>query len=260
MKRILLLLCFVALFGEASSQTPSVTVAEEAITENMPAGQNAEPAKFRGGSYHDFEAWVGERLSYRRAPGKRQRQKVSASFNIDAEGRLTDVKVLRKPAGNYYRKLAAVLEQSPPWTPGTESGEPVSTEYAVEIDLVARSVKVASLIDGEFVMPVFPKPKKYHILPPTPRERGGFPIFAKWAMQQLVYPLAASSRGIEGTVMVAVEIDQKGRLSVMEVKSTPHTSLANEVVRVIDKQEWMPGTLDGIEIPMYFILPFEFKL
>jgi TonB family protein len=112
-------------------------------------------------------------------------------------------------------------------------------------------------------MPAFPllKPGKssfYTLI--SARMHGEFEMFMGWAMRQMVYPLVASSKGIEGVVEAGVHIDEKGEMTVTGVKSSPHPTLSNEVIRVIDRQKWLPGTFDGIAIPMLFILPFEFTL
>lgn len=76
------------------------------------------------------------------------RQKVNVSLFIDADGNLVDVTALNAPAKSYYRHLRDIMYQSPVWIPGTNSGTPFPTEYALELDIVNRSVKMASYIDS----------------------------------------------------------------------------------------------------------------
>ncbi|RFM26486.1 energy transducer TonB [Deminuibacter soli] len=52
--------------------------------------------------------------------------RVLASFNVNKEGKVTDVKILADPGYGTGDDFKAVLLQSPKWSPATQDGKPVT--------------------------------------------------------------------------------------------------------------------------------------
>jgi hypothetical protein len=81
-------------------------------------------------------------------------------------------------------------------------------------------------------------------------------------MQYLKYPTIAKENGIAGKVIAKVFITENGDLDHVEIHTTVHESLDNEVLRLINEHMymWNPGKMSGQAIPCTHILPFNFRL
>lgn len=60
--------------------------------------------------------------------------KVFASFVIEKDGMLNDIKIIRDSAGfGMADEVIRVLKMSPKWTPGIQNGKPVRVQYAIPV-------------------------------------------------------------------------------------------------------------------------------
>lgn len=97
------------------------------IVEQMP--------KFQGGDVMTFRNWVKTNVKY---PVDMYKQgvegRVVATFIINRDGSLSDVKILQSPEAEFSREVLRVLERSPKWTPGQQKGKPVRVKYTIPVD------------------------------------------------------------------------------------------------------------------------------
>ncbi|WP_461449329.1 energy transducer TonB [Mucilaginibacter sp.] len=63
--------------------------------------------------------------------------RVIATFVVEADGSLSNIKVLRSPAESASNEAIRVLELSPKWSPGIQNGQAVRVLYAVPIAFMA---------------------------------------------------------------------------------------------------------------------------
>lgn len=71
-------------------------------------------------------------------------------------------------------------------------------------------------------------------------------FLASWVYKYLRYPQYALENGIQGKVLVGFTIDEKGRVTEVNVKKGVHPSLDAEAIRVIEASpEWKPGLVKG---------------
>ena len=66
--------------------------------------------------------------------GDRVKGKATASFVVERDGSLTDVKVVEGMGDPYDQHLVDALEGSPPWEPGREKGRIVRVQMRVPVD------------------------------------------------------------------------------------------------------------------------------
>jgi TonB family protein len=96
------------------------------VVEKMP--------KFQGGDINKFLEYIGENLKYPEiAMANGIQGRVIMSFIIEPDGRLTNAKILRGADPSLDKEALRVVESSPVWTPGTQSGEPVRVSFNIPI-------------------------------------------------------------------------------------------------------------------------------
>jgi protein TonB len=96
-----------------------------------------------------------------------------------------------------------------------------------------------------------------------PKFNGGDPMveFRKYIAENIVYPQEAIENGIEGRITLHFVIDEKGRMTQVEVVQGVHPSLDREAARVIESSpDWTPGKqgIRAVRVSYYF--PVIFRL
>lgn len=86
----------------------------------------------------------------------------------------------------------------------------------------------------------------------------------RFVYQQIRYPAIARENGVQGTVVVSFVIDEKGRLTDVEMLRDIGAGCGEEVLRIIDllntEMNWSPGKQRGIPVKVRVNLPVKFKL
>ena len=73
--------------------------------------------------------------------------KVILQMVVEADGKLTDIKVLRGLGSGLDEEAVRVLNQSPVWKPGIQDGKPVRVQFTLPISVSAPGQKTGSTID-----------------------------------------------------------------------------------------------------------------
>lgn len=82
-----------------------------------------------------------------------------------------------------------------------------------------------------------------------------------WLAQNMRYPEEAEKNDIEGKVVVEFVIEKDGSVSNIKALRSPHSSLTEEVVRLVKAMpNWNPGTMSGKPVRVKYVLPLSFKL
>jgi TonB family protein len=79
--------------------------------------------------------------------------------------------------------------------------------------------------------------------------------------KHLRYPKDAIESDIQGKVVVRFVVNEDGSVSGCTVVKSAHKVLDDEALRVISSfPKWIPGTLDGKPVKVYFTMPISFML
>ena len=85
--------------------------------------------------------------------------------------------------------------------------------------------------------------------------------FSAWVNARLVYPEIAKENGVQGRVMIRFTIGTDGKVSGVEVLSSPDESLAREAVRVVSSSpKWEPGMPRDRKAKVTYTFPVFFRL
>ena len=106
------------------------TVEEEAI----PFQLVEEKPKFNGGDANEFSKWVNSKLVYPEIAKENGVQgRVTLQFTVNADGTVTNVKVLRGVDSSLDKEAVRVVSSSPKWTPGKQRDRAVQVTYTFPV-------------------------------------------------------------------------------------------------------------------------------
>lgn len=89
---------------------------------------------------------------------------------------------------------------------------------------------------------------------------GGPNAWGSYLVHNLVYPIDARQKGVEGMVEVRFVVEKNGRLNDIEVLDGP-ALLQHEALRLIkESRKWEPAIKDGQKVRSYKIQSFLFKI
>ncbi len=90
---------------------------------------------------------------------------------------------------------------------------------------------------------------------------GGLDNFHKFILNQVIYPALPLENGIGGTVILSFIIDEKGKLTQIEILRNAHPELDKEAMRVLSSSpDWTPGKQRGNPVKVKFTIPIKFNL
>ena len=102
------------------------TIEEEAI----PFQLVEEKPSFNGGDANEFSKWVNSRLVYPEIAKENGVQgRVTLQFTVNADGTVSNVKVLRGVDSSLDKEAVRVVSSSPKWKPGKQRDRAVKVTY-----------------------------------------------------------------------------------------------------------------------------------
>lgn len=110
-------------------------VEEEAVEEEaIPFQLVEDKPKFQGGDANDFSKWVNSKLVYPEIAKENGVQgRVTLQFTVNADGTVSNVKVLRGVDASLDKEAVRVVSSSPKWTPGKQRDRAVKVTYVFPV-------------------------------------------------------------------------------------------------------------------------------
>ena len=106
------------------------TIEEEAI----PFQLVEEKPSFNGGDANEFSKWVNSRLVYPEIAKETGVQgRVTLQFTVNADGSVSNVKVLRGVDSSLDKEAVRVVSSSPKWKPGKQRDRAVKVTYTFPV-------------------------------------------------------------------------------------------------------------------------------
>lgn len=111
-------------------ETKEEVVEEEAI----PFQLVEEKPSFNGGDANEFSKWVNSRLVYPEIAKENGVQgRVTLQFTVNADGTVSNVKVLRGVDSSLDKEAVRVVSSSPKWKPGKQRDRAVKVTYTFPV-------------------------------------------------------------------------------------------------------------------------------
>ena len=79
-------------------------------------------------------------------------------------------------------------------------------------------------------------------------------------IEKIRYPAEARRQGIEGMVVVKMLVDEEGRASRMEILKGIGYGCDREALRVLERAQFIPATVDGEAVKAWHTHPIKFKI
>lgn len=228
-------------------------------TQEASFGNNGDiQPRFEGGDIRAFRGWLTHNILNRTMASKMYGMAVF-SFVVDADGSVKDVKLISSSNDALAERALEIIPKSPKWTPGTLRGEPHSHTFRVPITIKGQRETSGSQSTQN---PQGDQDTPYIIVERMPIFNGGdLNTFRNWVQSNMKYPEDAARHKIQGKVIVDFIIERDGALTNINVIKTPHRSLSQEVLRILDSSPiWTPGTQAGKPVRVRFTLPIDFKM
>ena len=119
---------------EIMDYVEAVVEEEEVEEEAIPFQLVEEKPKFQGGDANDFTRWVNSRLQYPEIAKENGVQgRVTLRFTVNADGSVSNVKVLRGVDPSLDQEAVRVVSSSPNWTPGRQRDRAVKVTYTFPV-------------------------------------------------------------------------------------------------------------------------------
>jgi TonB family protein len=94
-----------------------------------------------------------------------------------------------------------------------------------------------------------------------PRFPGGEKNLYQFLKNNLIYPEHEKELNIEGTVFVRFEVDEYGKIGLVEILKSGIPSFSEEALRLINLMPiWEPGSINGKPSKFRMILPINFQI
>ena len=110
-------------------------VQEEVVEEEaIPFQLVEEKPSFNGGDANEFSKWVNSRLVYPEIAKENGVQgRVTLQFTVNADGTVSNVKVLRGVDASLDKEAVRVVSSSPKWKPGKQRDRAVKVTYTFPV-------------------------------------------------------------------------------------------------------------------------------
>lgn len=90
------------------------------------------PAEFPGGR-HAMTQWIAENLSIPESLNDVFPSHLNSSFTVEADGRLTEIRIHHSGSEEVNRYLAGLVKSMPRWIPAQKNGQPVRSDYHLSV-------------------------------------------------------------------------------------------------------------------------------
>ncbi len=124
---------------EIQDYKEAVVEEEEVEEEAIPFQLVEQKPSFNGGDANEFSKWVNSRLVYPEIAKENGVQgRVTLSFTVEADGRVTNVRVLKGVDDSLDKEAVRVVSSSPRWTPGKQRDRKVKVTYTFPVYFMLR--------------------------------------------------------------------------------------------------------------------------
>ena len=107
---------------------------EEVEEEAIPFQLVEEKPTFQGGDANEFSKWVNSRLVYPEIAKENGVQgRVTLQFTVNADGTVSNVKVLRGVDSSLDKEAVRLVSSSPKWKPGKQRDRAVKVTYTFPV-------------------------------------------------------------------------------------------------------------------------------
>jgi|WetSurMetagenome_2_1015567.scaffolds.fasta_scaffold08444_4 periplasmic protein TonB len=103
--------------------------------------------------------------------------------------------------------------------------------------------------------------KPYTAVEQMPQFPGGDAELLKYISNNLKYPAISQENGVQGKVMIRFVVSKTGNVTDAKVVRSLDPYCDKEALRVVKSlPTWIPGKQNGVNVPVYYVVPITFRL
>ena len=207
------------------------------------SGDMIEP-KFNGGGLEKFYEFANKEIDFSKFT---KSEKILASFTIDKNGDLKNIKVIQFDNFESATEIMRVLTKSPKWKPAQKAGNAVAVTMKFPFDIKFSEPKTDNMQGKEVLAnkDVEEKPEFY----------GGMQKFYKFLAKNFNPP---DEPGLNGKLIISFVVEVDGSLSNFVIDKDLGYGTAQEAIRVLKiSPKWKPATQSGVPVRSTFSLPIS---
>lgn len=214
-----------------------------------------QPARFPGGP-DSLKVFISRNIKNDQTDSLNT---VNVTFYINKKGEISNVHINKKKIDINVLELG--------------NGNGIETKMDKEVTRLILSMPNwnPALLDGELVGQyenkdiyygkIFDRDGIYSVVQKMPEYKGGESALMQYISQNLKYPESAWQNKITGKVILQFVVTKTGSIGGVKVLRGISSDCDEEAIRVIKSlPDWIPGTLNGIPLNVYFTLPITFNL
>jgi TonB family protein len=227
----------------------------DTIPNNSPVFTMVEQAPSFPGGDKAFSQFLNKNIRYPQEARKNNIQgRVVATFIVEPDGELTNIKVVRGIGSGANEESVRVLKMSPKWEPGVQNGRKVRVQYTVPIQF-ALAPEVNKQVAEENQKQIFTAVEQ------APSFLGGDVEFQNYVVKNVRYPAKARENKTQGRVIVTFVVEPDGSLTNARVVRGIGDGADEEALRVIKASpKWKPGIQNGRKVRVQYSVPIQFSL
>ncbi|MDB5062573.1 MAG: hypothetical protein JWP67_2416, partial [Mucilaginibacter sp.] len=202
-----------------------------------------------------FGQFLGKNIRYpKQARENNVQGRVIATFIVERNGALTDIKIVRGIGSGADEESIRVLKISPKWEPGLQNGRKVRVQYTVPIQF-ALSLEVNKQVVEENQKQIFTAVEQ------APGFPGGDAALGSYLAKNIRYPAKARENKTQGRVIVTFVVELDGSITNTRVVRGIGDGADEEALRVIKASpKWVPGIQNGRKVRVAYTIPIQFSL
>jgi TonB family protein len=227
----------------------------DTIPNKSPVFTMVEQAPSFPGGDKAFGQFLAKSIRYpQKARENNIQGRVIATFIVEPDGELTDIKIVRGIGSGADEESARVLKMSPKWEPGVQNGRKVRVQYSVPIQF-ALAPEVNQQVTDENQKQIFTAVEQ------APGFPGGDVEFQNYVVKNVRYPAKARENKTQGRVIVTFVVEADGSLTNARVVRGIGDGADEEALRVIKASpKWVPGIQNGRKVRVQYTVPIQFSL
>jgi TonB family protein len=195
---------------------------------------------------------------------------IEVSFYVSENGKINNVKVGKGIDDASDKEAIRLINSMPKWTPFVRDGKPISS--LIHLDLNIKPNPTNANLPAIANFSGYSKGLGYSgssteddkpllLVEKNPDFKGGYEAMLKFLSDNIHYPEAAKTAGIQGTVFVQFVVSKTGAITNVKILRGIGNGCDEEAIRVVKAMpDWNPGENDGKAVPVMFQIPVKFQL
>jgi len=193
------------------------------------------------------------------------------SMHIDERGRISNVQILKSMSPYIDKEVTHVLNSIYGLKPAMNNNQNVALDYVLTItfsnnpktnsirttafEYYPQSVSLSGDADVDKTKQVFAAVEK------EPTYPGGTTAFLQFLGSNIIYPIEARRKRIQGRVILTFVVEKDGTLSSFKILRSPDDLLSMESLRVMKTTlPFEPGMQNGRTVRVQYTIPISFSL